>query len=180
MTYCTCYTTPRWHLKFSIQNWDHMMKKLCRQYNVLQQFPSEEVGHGHATSMRRWIYIGYMRFLYWKTFGIFSVMLTGISKTSFESSSGVDSKYPINPVQLLGHLGYRAAWTWTGWQRSCYQHSNCKPAQPEASSRHSYLSNSRKRALVREIVRGRWGRNAVVDAWSRADIMSNLLWVTLY
>ena len=25
-----------------------------------------------------------------------------------------------------------------GWQRSCYQHSNCKPAQPEAS----YFSNS--------------------------------------
>ena len=28
---------------------------------------------------------------------------------SFENSSGVDSKYPIDPVQPLGHLGSRVS-----------------------------------------------------------------------
>ena len=28
---------------------------------------------------------------------------------SFESASGVESEYPVNPVQPLGHFGCRAA-----------------------------------------------------------------------
>jgi len=29
---------------------------------------------------------------------------------STESSSGVDSKYPVNLIQSLGHVGRRASW----------------------------------------------------------------------
>ena len=69
--------------------------------------------------------------------------------TSFESSSGVDSKYAVNHVQPLGHLGC-TAWPLKDWLRGdsgearATRHSwysNWKSAQP-ASSRHSYLSNS--------------------------------------
>ena len=48
---------------------------------------------------------------------------------SFKSSSKVDSKYFVNPVQTPCKLG-------AGWWRNCYRHSNYKPAQSEVSSRH--------------------------------------------
>ena len=46
-----------------------------------------------------------------KTIGIFSVLFAIIPKelVSFESASGVESEYPVNPVQPLGHFGCRAA-----------------------------------------------------------------------
>jgi len=47
-----------------------------------------------------------------KTIRIFSVFFVIIPKelVSFESASGVESKYPVNPVQPLGQFGCRAAW----------------------------------------------------------------------
>ena len=47
-----------------------------------------------------------------KTIRIFSVFfpITPKELVSFESASGVESKYPVNPVQPLGRFGCRAAW----------------------------------------------------------------------
>ena len=47
-----------------------------------------------------------------KTIRIFSVLssITPKELVSFESASGVESEYPVNPVQPLGHFGCRAAW----------------------------------------------------------------------
>jgi len=46
-----------------------------------------------------------------KTIRIFSVPFVSIPKelVSFENASGVESEYPVNPVQPLGHFGCRAA-----------------------------------------------------------------------
>ena len=70
----------------------------------------EEVAHGHVTTCVS----EFMRSLYGgfcteKTIRIFSVLFSITPKelVSFESASGVESKYPVNPVQPLGH-----------WQRS--------------------------------------------------------------
>jgi len=73
----------------------------------------EEVGHGHVTYVRKRIHAVSLRlFLYWKNdqnfLGIFSI--TPKELVSFESASGVESEYPVNPVQPLGHFGCRAAW----------------------------------------------------------------------
>ena len=79
----------------------------------------EEVRHGHVTywshsqttdsGMHKWIYTGIFC-----TEKVFSVVLKSISiiLASIGSSSRVDSKCPISPVQPLSHLGYWAAWTW--------------------------------------------------------------------
>jgi len=47
-----------------------------------------------------------------KKIRIFSVLFSSTPKelVSFESASGVESEYPVNPVQPLGHFGCRAAW----------------------------------------------------------------------
>ena len=44
-----------------------------------------------------------------KMIRIFSVLFLK-ELVSFESISGVESEYPVNPVQPLGHFGCRAAW----------------------------------------------------------------------
>ena len=46
-----------------------------------------------------------------KTIRIFSVLysITPKELVSFESTSGVEYEYPVNPVQPLGHFGCRAA-----------------------------------------------------------------------
>ena len=46
-----------------------------------------------------------------KTIRIFSVLFSITPKelVSFESASGVESEYPVNPIQPLGHFGCRAA-----------------------------------------------------------------------
>jgi len=47
-----------------------------------------------------------------KMIRIFSVLFSITPKelVSFESASGVESEYPVNPVQTLGDFGCRAAW----------------------------------------------------------------------
>ena len=46
-----------------------------------------------------------------KTIRFFSVLFSITPKelVSFESASGVESEYPVNPAQPLGHFGCRAA-----------------------------------------------------------------------
>ena len=73
---------------------------------------AEEVGHGYVTYVRKRIHtVSLWRFLYRKNdqnfLGIFSI--TPKELVSFESDSGVESEYPVNPVQPLGHFGCRAA-----------------------------------------------------------------------
>ena len=73
---------------------------------------AEEVGHGYVTYVRKRIHmVSLWRFLYRKNdqnfLGIFSITLKEL--VSFESASGVESEYPVNPVQPLGHFGCRAA-----------------------------------------------------------------------
>jgi len=73
---------------------------------------SEEVGHGHVTTcVSEFMQSLYGGFCTEKTIRIFSVLFSITPKelVSFKSAGGVESEYPVNPVQPVGHFGCRTA-----------------------------------------------------------------------
>jgi len=77
-------------------------------YLQLDSTSPEEVGHSTCVSeFMRSLYGG---FCTEKSIRIFSVIFSITPKelVSFESASGVESEYPVNPIQPLGHFGCRA------------------------------------------------------------------------
>ena len=81
-----------------------------KQFQICCTNYPEEVGHGHVTYVCKQIHsVSLWRFLYWKNDqNIFDYPKgNGIIRKRY---SGVESEYPVNPVQPLGHFGCRAAW----------------------------------------------------------------------
>ena len=65
--------------------------------------------HACVSEFMRSLYGGFCTEKTIRTFSEF-FSITPKELVSFESASGVESEYPVNPVQPLGHFGCRAAW----------------------------------------------------------------------
>ena len=101
---------------FLISSFLLLVVPLSFAFGACFSWAPEEVGHGHVTYVRKLIHAVslalYMAVPVLKKRSEFSRYFFRLPQRnwlSFESASGVESEYPVNPVQPLGHFGCMAA-----------------------------------------------------------------------